>query len=274
MRAVMQHETHRLDTLLQSVSEALGEVAASLQGGLYVPTPAIDALVQALSTNQVPAAWAALAPHHSLPIGPAAGHRGGGSLPLGQWAKDTAARFAFFRSWASSVHPPATFRLSFFDNPMRLLVATLQEHACQREVPLDLVHFRHKIHTSDVPPVAPQAGILVAGLFLEAATWVRNANRGAGRLSAPSLHEGVGPRPLPPVHFEPYVAHETHLQSGGGDSKPGTAEEARNAEGLFSCPMYRTSARRKVLDFVFLPTLEKEGLWALRGTCIVCCDDS
>lgn len=52
---------------------------------------------QALSTNQVPAAWAALAPHHSLPIGPAAGHRGGGSLPLGQWAKDTAARFAFFR---------------------------------------------------------------------------------------------------------------------------------------------------------------------------------
>ena len=51
----------------------------------------------------------------------------------------------------------------------------------------------------------------------------------------------------PQVHFEPYVALERQPKSAAGDR---AAEEGGHTEGLFSCPMYRTRARRKVQGYL------------------------
>jgi dynein heavy chain len=152
------------------------------------------------------------------------------------------------------------------------LTGVLQMHARKYTVPIDSLSFRFAVSPWAAPadvPAPPNDGVLISGLWLEAARW----DGAAGWLE--ESEPGVPHAPLPIVMFTP-----------GKDEAPQRGAEGEGRHGEYACPLYKTSARAGVLsttgqstNFVLCVGLPVRpgtapDFWVLQGAALLCQLDS
>eukprot|EP00884_Botryococcus_braunii_P017803 jgi/Botrbrau1/4706/Bobra.0218s0027.1 len=204
MNTVLQQECERYNHLLGIVEVSLLEVVRGLRGQVVL-TPALEAILDAVVTNQVPQIWSKAA-YPSV-------------MRLASWMPNLAQRVGFIATWIAK-GTPVVFWLSGVFFPQAILTANLQNYARSQRVPVDTLGFAFEITKCwQLDPAASAAGsFYIDGLYLEAARWDHEAE---------SLVEAA-PRQLfckmPLIKLSP------------GLHRPAP-------QGSYLCPVYKTIAR-------------------------------
>lgn len=261
MTTVLTQEVDRFNKLLAVIKESLKELQKAIKG-LVVMSLELDLVYNSFINNQVPEMWANAA-YPSL-------------KPLASWIHDLVLRIDFIKNWM--VHgPPKSFWLSGFFFPQGFLTGTLQTHARKYNQPIDQLSFKYKnlpvyrdqdevsnalaklAHGEtlemDKAIESPEDGVLVHGLFIEAAKWDDD------RMMLKDALKGEMASPLPILHMEPQM-----------DYKPDKT--------WYESPLYKTSERAGTLSTtghstnfvvpVFLPTDQSQDYWISKGTALLC----
>ena len=204
---------------------------------------------------------------------------------LAAWISDLEMRVSFFRRWASGALPSA-FLLPAFFFPQGFLTAALQRHARRYHLAIDTLSFDFEVQRQDVGEDvknAPEDGVLVQGLWVEAARWDRRAK--PKPLLKTSLHGEIRV-PMPLILFLPW---SQATATAAADDAEGRAGRAGVSGGelaetcVYECPLYKTSARHGTVsttgqssNFILSVTLPATGqshMWVLQGTCMLCQTD-
>jgi len=207
----------RFNKLINIYNSSLGLMLKALKG-LVVMSSDLEEMHNSLYTNAVPTIWAKKA-YPSL-------------KPLAAWVDDLAMRLAFIRKWEEKGTPPAYWISGFFF-PQAFLTGTLQNYARKYAVAIDTVDFDFVI-LQKIPTIVdgeqsditekPDDGCYIYGAFLEGARWDATE------------HCLVESRPkelfvdFPAIHLNPLVGRTTPK------------------EGIYSCPMYKTTTRAGILS--------------------------
>uniref|UniRef100_A0A7S4KKQ0 Dynein heavy chain n=1 Tax=Prymnesium polylepis TaxID=72548 RepID=A0A7S4KKQ0_9EUKA len=217
MNTVLVQEAQRYVKLIQIYNSSLAELLKALKG-LVVMSADLESMHNSLYTNAVPAIWT----KKSYP-----------SLkPLAAWVDDLAMRLAFIKNWQDKGTPPAYWISGFFF-PQAFLTGTLQNYARKYAVAIDTVDFDFVI-LKEMPQIVggmqtditvkPDDGCYIYGAFLEGARW---------DVAEHCLAESR-PKELfvdfPAIHLNPKVGRQTPK------------------EGVYSCPMYKTTVRAGLLS--------------------------
>lgn len=243
LSTVLSHEMARFNNLLGTMRSNLKELKLALRG-LVVLSADLDMLMRSLMNNQVPLMWSSSkAGYESL-------------KPLGSWVKDLLERVAALRRWLQH-GTPSSFWISGLFFPQGFLTGVLQTHARKHVVPIDTLIFRFEVFDLDAEEVqeGPEDGVYVHGLFMDGARWDRKA-----RLIA-DQKKGEMFSPMPVVHFLPTTS-------------------ARQKDGYYVCPLYKTSVRKGTLSTtghstnyildLSIPSNQPEDFWILKGTALLC----
>ncbi|XP_063222655.1 dynein axonemal heavy chain 6 isoform X2 [Bacillus rossius redtenbacheri] len=259
LTTVVLQEVDRYNRLLAVIHTSLADLQKAIKG-LVVMSEALEEVFKACLINQVPKMWSSVG-YLSMKT-------------LGSWTQDLLLRLDFVSSW---VHhgPPVSFWLSGFFFTQGFLTGTLQTHARKYDLPIDELQFdfimKHNVlKQNDVyakrlesnredpefydglaPPVD---GVLVHGLFLDAARWDFDKMRLADQI---------------PGEMNPALPVMLLLPKKTVD----------NTLTRYVCPLYKTTARAGVLSTtghstnfvvaVLLPTKEEQSYWILKGTALV-----
>lgn len=189
--------------------------------------------------------------------------------PLGAYVREVEQRCEAFSSWLSA-GPPVVFWISGFFFTQAFLTGAKQNFARRHRVPIDLVDFDFEVRDDPAQCTQrPDDGLLVRGMFLEAAAW--DDQRHMLRESAPKVLHA----PLPVVWFRPRTLDELREQA--------EAEQQREVQ-RYTCPLYKTSERRGTLsttghstNFVCelrLPSDQPQAHWVKRGVALLLSLDS
>ncbi|KAL8274015.1 hypothetical protein Esti_002104 [Eimeria stiedai] len=254
-------ELSRFSLLLQRACRSLEQLRLAIKGcdAFSVETECVFA---ALSTNQVPAVWAAVS-YPSL-------------RPLASWIENLQQRVGFVSLCAAATAaaegggspeagrgaslgaPPTTYWLSAFYYPKGFLTAVLQRAARQRGVSADRLRFEFGfLDVADPSNALPDrgGGVYVHGLSIEGGAW--SSEEGA-IVEAP---QETTAQPFPVTLFLPTV----FLEDTTGEEDP--------SHTSYACPLYATAARGAsggLVACVALPILETPATWVLRGTALLC----
>ncbi|XP_076263714.1 dynein heavy chain at 16F [Rhynchophorus ferrugineus] len=259
LTTVLVQEIDRYDKLLKLIHSSMDNLKKAIKG-LVVMSEALEDVFKAFMNNQVPKMWSAKA-YNSL-------------KSLGSWVRDLTLRLDFISIWVRSGHP-TSYWISGFYFPQGFLTGTLQTHARKYNLPIDKLRFDFVIqpvnidqeevkavHDSEgkenydcyAPLEAPEDGVLVHGLFVDAGRWDMKSMK------------LVDPKPgeINPQFPVMYMLPKTEMP----DNDP-----------RYVCPLYKTSIRAGVLSTtghstnfviaVLLPTNQTQSYWILKGTALL-----
>ncbi|KAL9959258.1 hypothetical protein ACROYT_G032565 [Oculina patagonica] len=260
LTTVLGQEVDRFNNLLKVIKNSLQQLQKAIKG-LVVMSLELDKVYTNFLNNQVPTMWANAA-YPSL-------------KPLASWVKDLLLRCMFIEQWI--VHgAPKCFWISGFFFPQGFLTGTLQNHARKYNLPIDelsfhynvLPHYRNQEEVSEarakLDPDAtlpmdeeiesPEDGVLVHGLFIDAARWDDE------KMMLGDALDGEMNPPCPILHMEPRMNYTPD-------------------PSLYTSPLYKTSARAGVLSTtghstnfvvaVYLPTDLPSDFWIEKGTALL-----
>jgi dynein heavy chain len=220
--------------LMSEIRRSLKESDLGLKGDLTI-TESMEALMNALFLNTVPATWEKLA-YPSL-------------QGLAGWYADLLQRIKDLEMWVAEFQLPSVVWMSGLFNPQSFLTAIMQTTARKNEWPLDRM-----ILTVDVTKKAreefsgaPREGAYVHGLFMEGARW----DTGSGMIQESLLKDLTPSMPVIYIKAIPVDKKET--------------------KGVYECPVYRTRQRGPTFVWTFnLKTKERPQKWILGGVCLLC----
>jgi len=210
MNTVLSQEAVRFNKLIVIHNRTIADLLKALKG-LVVMSGELEAMADALYTNQVPTVWSTVA-YPSL-------------KPLAAWVEDLIQRINFIADW-ERLGAPAAFWVSGFFFPQAFLTGTLQNFARKYAVAIDSVSFGFTVmkQRGDEISERPNDGCYIYGCFLEGAGWDSEAQ---------TLVEAK-PKELfvsfPAIWLEPVV------------------DRAVPTSGIYSCPMYKTLTRAGTLS--------------------------
>ncbi|ERL87542.1 hypothetical protein D910_04933 [Dendroctonus ponderosae] len=255
LTTVLTQEIDRYNKLLKLVHSSMDQLKKAIKG-LVVMSEALEDVYKAFMNNQVPKMWSAKA-YNSL-------------KSLGSWVFDLTLRLDFIS--VCIMIAGCTDEICLL---LGFLTGTLQTHARKYNLPIDKLKFdfvikpvnlsqeeiklEHDAEGKEVydlyrPLVAPEDGVLVHGLFVDAGRWDMKAMK----LVDPKPGE-INP-PFPVIHMTP----TTNMPED---------------DPRYVCPLYKTSIRAGVLSTtghstnfviaVLLPTAQAQSYWILKGTALL-----
>ncbi|RLN66715.1 hypothetical protein BBP00_00002023 [Phytophthora kernoviae] len=159
-------EATRMHTLLHEIQSSLIELTKGIQGTLNM-TDAMEDLMEALSTNQVPG-------RNVLHMCSWERYAWWSRKSLSQWFADLLDRIQFLSSWTSEFRLPYSMWISGLFNPTAFLTAIKQCTARTHGIPLDSMAIETHvtpIGDSEGAEAHPEMGAYIHGLFMEGARW-------------------------------------------------------------------------------------------------------
>jgi dynein heavy chain len=211
--------------------------------GMISMSSELEDVMNSILLNRIPVLWAS----KSYPS----------MKPLDSYFTDFMARLSFFNSWIEK-GSPVIFWISGFFFTQSFLTGVLQNYARKHVISIDQLDFEYIIQKKK-PTEIPEDGVYVNGLFLEGARW-DSESYGLAESSPKVLYDI-----LPTIWIKP------------------TEKSKISDKGVYSCPVYKTSARRGTLSTtghstnyvtsIAIPTSLPASHWINRGVACLCALD-
>nr|CAB3238687.1 dynein heavy chain 3, axonemal-like [Phallusia mammillata] len=244
MNTVLVQELIRFNRLTAVVRSSLQDLKRALRGLVLLSSELEDVLDNML-VGKVPSLWASKS-YPSL-------------KPLGGYVSDLIARLQFFKTWVTH-GKPVVFWISGFFFTQSFLTGSMQNYARRRQIPIDRLDFRYHVTDEDRPRSRPTVGVYIQGLFMEGARWCRQ-EKVIVESQTKTLYDII-----PAIWLEPHQVRDKR--------------DTSSDEITYSCPVYKTSARRGVLSTtghstnyvltIKFPSSLPEQHWVNRGVACLC----
>jgi len=214
MNTVLFQECVRFNRLISLVHSTLGELQKAIRGEV-VMSAELDGVFNAMFDSKVPALWM----KKSYP-----------SLkPLGAYVEDLRRRIKMLSDWYEH-GPPPIFWLPGFYFPQAFLTGVQQNYARAQHLEIDKLDWQFEV--IDVDPAAegnqaPEWGCSLYGLFMEGAGFDREK-----KVMCESRPKEIF-QEFPVMYLKPCLSTDCEWKD--------------DEDGVYMCPVYRTTDRRGVL---------------------------